>query len=204
MNKQFFSSDIQNLTTNVLARLRFFEQFLHAPARTGSICPSSQFLVHELADMALADKSRTGIIVDLGAGSGVVSQELLKRGIEPQNILALDISEHCRKVFNKTCPGLTLHINDARNLDKIINCHYPNRPIRAVISSLPLRSLPAKIVYEIMLTLWRLLRFGGNLIQFTYAFWQHAMLEQFGFKHMDRHYVPLNLPPALVEKYAAK
>lgn len=153
--------------------------------------------------MATEDTGKKGLIVDLGAGSGVVSRELLKRGIAPGNILAIDISRHCKELFYKHCPGIRLHIADARNLIKIIARYHPGQQIRAIISSLPLRSLPAQTVYEIMLSLWRLLRKGGILVQFTYALWQHWALEQYGFLHIESQYVPLNLPPALVEKYKA-
>lgn len=205
MKKNAFQSAFiwRTMKNSLLANMYFFGQFLRSPAFTGSICPSSHFLAQELVTMAIEDKGKRGLIVDLGAGSGVVSHELLKRGIAADNILAVDISQHCQEIFSRHCPGIRLHIGDARNLIKIIARYYPGERIRAVISSLPLRSLPTKNVYEIMRALWRLLRKGGILVQFTYALWQHCALEQYGFLPLGRQYVPLNLPPALIEKYRA-
>lgn len=192
------------MKNNLLTNIYFLGQFLRSPATTGSICPSSRFLVHELVNMALEDNTKTGLIVDLGTGSGVVSQELLKRGVLPEQILAVDISSKYDKIFNKLCPNIKLCIGDARDLAQIIAANFPNTQIRAVISSLPLRNIPAKIVCEIMLGIWHTLRNGGVLIQFTYALWMHFALERYDFIHIKKHYVPLNLPPALVEKYIAK
>lgn len=204
--KRYLQQDmhLQKMKNNLRDSICFFGQFLRSPAQTGSIWPSSPFLVQQLVHMATCDNAATGLIVDLGAGSGVVSQELLTHGISPAHILAIDISRHCGAIFRKNCPDLRLHIGDARNLADIVSRHYPGQQIRAIISSLPLRSLPARIVREIMYALWRLLRMGGMLIQFTYALWQHSSLEQYGFTNVERHYVPLNMPPALVEKYSAR
>lgn len=183
----------------------FLGQFLRAPARIGSICPSSRFLAHTLAEMALNYNFLQGLIVDLGAGSGVISHELLKCGVGPQRILAIDISRRFHDLFQQTCPGMRLHVADARDLLSIISKYYPNRPVQAIISSLPLRSLPINIVSEIMYEIWKVLQDkGGVLIQYTYAVWMHSALEQFGFHSMERRYVPMNLPPALVEKYSPK
>lgn len=183
----------------------FLGQFLRFPARTGSICPSSRFLAHTLADMALKYNFSQGLIVDLGAGSGVVSHELLKCGVLPQRIVAVDISRRFQNLFRQTCPAIRLHVADARDLLSIISRHYPQFPVQAVISSLPLRSLPFNIVSEIMCEIWKVLQNrGGVLIQYTYAVWMRSSLEQFGFHPMERRYVPMNFPPALVEQYSPK
>lgn len=192
---------LRTVKNGLLANMSFLGQFLRSPASTGSVCPSSHYLVEELVNMALEDKKRSGLIVDLGTGSGVVSRELLERGVHPEHILAIDISNYGNEFFRRYCPGIKLRIGDARNLANIINTYYPGAQIRTIISSLPLRSLHTKSVYEIMRSIWMVLRSGGTLIQFTYALWQRSSLEQYGFLHMESQYVPFNLPPALVEKY---
>lgn len=187
----------------IFATAFFLKQFLHSPGKIGSICPSSKFLVHELVRTALEPtKSQCGLIIDLGAGSGVVSRALLDYGISPERILAVDISENFKNIFRKHCDGLELRTGDARNLDNIINRYSPSIPLQAVISSLPLRSLPGKIVSEIMYETRKVLRRrGGILIQYTYAFWMHSTLKTYGFMSHKSKFVPINFPPALVELY---
>lgn len=181
----------------------FFKQFVYSPGRIGSICPSSKFLVHALVRAALEQSTtRSGLIIDLGAGSGVVSRKLLDCGISPDRILAVDISENFKNIFNKQCKGVELHTGDARHLEKIIKRYSPNIPLQAVISSLPLRVMPEKCVSEIMLETRKVLhRRGGVLIQYTYAFWMHAALKTYGFMPGKSKFVPINFPPALVELY---
>lgn len=187
----------------IKANAFFLGQFLRSPGRTGSIWPSSKFLTHALASAALgANDEAQGLIIDLGAGSGVVSRELLESGVSPERILAVDISCHFKKTFSKLCHGLVLHTGDARHLEKIISDYSPPLPLQAVISSLPLRAMPQKIVSEIMYETRKVLRRrGGVLIQYTYAFWLHSALAPYGFLIAQRRFVPGNIPPALVEMY---
>lgn len=192
------------MKTNILTNIYFFGQFLRSPASVGSVCPSGRFLSRALVSAALENDFR-GLIIDLGAGSGVVSRELLIRGVSPDRILAVDISRRFLKIFRSQCPGIELRVGDARNLSKIISSKTPALPVQAVISSLPLKSMPARAVNEIMLEISRILREnGGVLIQYTYAIWVRSALENFGFFTRERRLVPLNLPPALVEKYSPK
>lgn len=187
---------------SIMTNMGFFGQFLRAPGKTGAVCPSSRFLARALAEMSLGKKLAHGLIVDLGAGSGVVSRELLRYGVEPEKILAVDISNHFNETFTRHCPGIELQIGDARNLAKIIAARVPSVPVHAIISSLPLRSLPLHVVEEIMLEIRNVLqKNAGTLIQFTYALWMQESLEPFGFRRLESRYVPLNFPPALVEKY---
>ena len=187
----------------IFANAFFLKQFLHSPGKIGAVCPSSKFLVHALVRTALEPtRSQSGLIIDLGAGSGVVSRALLDCGISPERILAVDISENFRNIFSKHCDGLELHTGDARHLDKIINRYSPSIPLQAVISSLPLRSMPEKIVAEIMHEARNVLRRrGGIFIQYTYAFWLHSSLKIYGFMPHKSKFVPINFPPALVELY---
>lgn len=187
----------------LVANAFFLGQFLRSPGKIGSICPSSRFLTHALAQAALEKANDPqGLIVDLGAGSGVVSRELLKCGVAPERILAVDISDHFREIFRKHCAGLELHTGDARNLEDLINEYNPALPLQAVISSLPLRVMPDSLVSEIMSETRKVLRRrGGVLIQYTYAFWLHSALGPYGFMIENRRFVPVNIPPALVEKY---
>lgn len=189
---------LDNLSTG----LSFFRQFLHSPRRIGSVWPSGKFLSGALADMALDNQGSYGLVVDLGAGSGVVSRQLLRHGVPPERILAVDISDHFHEIFRRHCPGVELHVGDARYLAKIIARHLPPQPLQAVISSLPLRNMPRAEIAEIMLEIRNILRKkGGVLIQYTYTLWSCSFLESFGFVATARKYSLFNIPPALIEKY---
>lgn len=190
------------MSGSVLGKVHFLCQFLRSPIRVGSVCPSSRFLTRALAEAALGGGAAYGLIVDLGAGSGVVSRELLRRGVAPGLIVAVDISENFARVFHRNCPGVALRIGDARELAKILASHAPGVPVQAVISSLPLQNMSEKTVREIMEGVKTVLRRRqGALVQYTYALWAHSRLEAFGLFTQGRRHILRNLPPALVETY---
>lgn len=185
------------------ATVHFFREFVRMPGQVGSICPSSRTLASTMARCVLERPAfENGLIVDLGTGTGIVSEQLLRLGVRPDNILALDISENFRLQFIRNCRNVNLIINDASNLPQILNQRYPEVSLSAIISSLPLRVLPESKVKEIMAGIRHCLCLrGGVLVQFTYAIWMHAPLRKYGFKRCGRRMVYTNLPPALVEVY---
>lgn len=184
----------------------FIKQFLKSPFTIGSICPSSKALANALARMALEQPGdQGGLIIDLGTGTGVVTRALLARGFPAQKILAIDICENFRTSFYKNFPQISFLTGDARNLYSLVMDNCPSLPLLAIISSLPLQSLPRETVSLIMDEIWKLLRArGGCLVQYTYAIWLHAFLAKYGFNFQARRYIAHNLPPCVIEKYSIK
>lgn len=182
---------------------RFFREFVRMPCQVGSICPSSKALASLMARHALgAPENGNGLLVDLGAGTGIVTEQLLRMGVNPKYILALDISEHFRSQFYRNCGSIPFVIADAGNLARIMDRDYPELPLRAIISSLPLRTIPEAKVKMIMSVLRHcLLQRGGLLVQYTYALWMREALSKYGFALCARRTVYFNVPPALVEAY---
>ena len=137
---------------NAVKRLQatgtFFKEFILSPSSVGSVCPSSKALASSLIKATPLDDD--GLIIDLGAGSGIVTEELIKAGVAPERIMAVEISPGFTKVFSKRCPNVPLIIGDARSLESLISVYNPSDKVSAIISSLPLRVIPTNIVREIM------------------------------------------------------
>ena len=75
----------------------FMREFVQSPTHVGSICPSGKALASTLIETVPDDGQ--GLIIDLGAGSGSVTEELLRAGIAPHRILALELLPGFRDVF---------------------------------------------------------------------------------------------------------
>lgn len=179
---------------------RFMAEFLRAPFCVGSVCSSSRSLTRTLTEMA--DLEDGGVVVDLGAGAGIVSRELLLCGVAPERILAVEVSSGFSKAFSRQCPGVPLVVGDARNLGNILDAHAPGKNVCAVISSLPLAVLPALVTAAVMKELYAVLETrGGVLVQYTYLWWTNFPLRQYGFSPRDSRLVLKNVPPARVEGY---
>jgi phospholipid N-methyltransferase len=188
----------------------FLKEFAHSPLHVGSICPSSRFLTSALVDImddaagALHSHDCPGLIIDLGAGSGIVSETLLRMGVSPERIVAVEISPGFAQVFQRRCPGVRLLIGDARHLGALLDEYAPATPVTGIISSLPLRVFPAWLIGEILQEIKNVMsQRGGSLIQYTYAWWMRYPLSQYGFMPYASRSVLRNLPPAKVESYLA-
>jgi len=111
-----------------------------------------------------------GTIVELGAGTGVVTAALLERGIDSDQLIVVERSFELGQFLKNRFPSLTVIHGDAVFLDDLLRRHLGNefRGVDSVVSSLPLKSLPAATVQAIGRQLDRLLVSRGQFIQFTY------------------------------------
>ena len=182
---------------------RFAREFVISPFNVGSVCPSSRALTQTLVSMA--DISREGLVIDLGAGSGIVTRELLHAGVAPERILGVEISGGFKTAFERQCPGVTMITGDARNLGLLLNEYAPGKPICSILSSLPFRVMPGSVVRAITREMHSVLaERGGSLVQYTYAWWISYPLRKFGFMPGAARLVLKNVPPARVERYTVQ
>ncbi len=194
----------------------FSKSFIKAPLSMGMLCPSSPYLsrklanqldndiIHALQEQVLTEKtislrSRTpqGFILELGAGTGVVTQALLKRGIPPSRLLIFETCPIQCSILRKKFPHGNIIQDDAAHMEKYLP---ENAYVASIVSSLPFVSLPKNVSKKIIYAMKSLL---GNspLIQYTYALTNQTILEKNGFTVNKKHTVWLNFPPARVLSY---
>ena len=88
------------------------------------------------------------VVVELGAGTGAITRQLLKSGLEGHQLVSVErsnaMSEHLRKTF----PELTLLEGDACELRVLLKQHLGLGvdAVSSIVSGLPLRSLPGPVV----------------------------------------------------------
>lgn len=205
-NKRGLSSD--RLLDFLRVEMGFVKEFACSPFQVGSICPSSRALASQLVSLAqdaaeyapLA--ASEGLIIDLGTGPGPVTGELLRAGISPKRIVAVERSPSFARTFRQRYRHVPLLIGDAADLRQMLAEKYPDNPITAIISSLPFRAIPRKIATRILRELREtLLERGGVLVQYSYAWWLKHALGKEGFSPRVSRLVLQNVPPARVESY---
>jgi phosphatidylethanolamine/phosphatidyl-N-methylethanolamine N-methyltransferase len=118
----------------------FFRRWLANPLQMGSIVPSSDALWQRI----VRHTRRRGdeIVVELGAGTGVISRVLLAGGVPAERLYVVeivpDVVEHLRRVL----PGVTVIEGDARTLPDLIPDRWFGR-VGTVACSVPLVLLPS-------------------------------------------------------------
>uniref|UniRef100_UPI00333FEA52 class I SAM-dependent methyltransferase n=1 Tax=Castellaniella defragrans TaxID=75697 RepID=UPI00333FEA52 len=172
----------------------FVREWLRGPGTIGAICSSSRWLAREIARHVTIGE---GLVIELGAGTGIVTEALLARGISPGRLIAIERSEAFASHLRRRFPGITVICGDAARLDSLIP---EGLRIDALVSSLPLRSLPRQEQFQIVDQWKRTLGPGGTLIQFTYDIrpQTHTCSCDRAFEVYDSRIVWANLPPARV------
>lgn len=184
-----------------LAKIRgwlvFAREAFANPREIGAVVPSSPTLARRMARMVSPDNP--GLVVELGAGTGVVTQALLDQGIPPNRLFAVELSPSLAQLLRKRFHDVQVLSGDAANLRRLLrragaDIHSP--PV-TIVSSLPLRSLPAPKVNAIVREIGALIRPTGRWIQYTYAL-AHRQFPT-GFTRSQSSFVWGNIPPARVD-----
>jgi len=143
--------------------LRFLRAVIRHPSRVGAVAPSGRSLAR------LITAELTGAhapIIELGPGTGAFTQELIARGI-PEDALALIEADPAFAANLRTrFPRARVLAMDATNLDSLSGLF--DEPGGAIVSGLPLLSMPPAEVGRILKGAFRHVREGGVLYQFTY------------------------------------
>lgn len=171
----------------------FLRQLVRRPQQVVALSPSSAELARVMTGHLSA---ATGRVAELGAGTGTLTRAILARGVAAESLtlfeLNPDFCQHLRTKF----PGVTVLNHGAETLG---NACEPG--LGAVISGLPLLSMPNNVQLAILRPAFDRLRPGGRFVQFTYGPGppvaqevQHAL--SLGIDRGDK--VWGNLPPARV------
>jgi phospholipid N-methyltransferase len=147
-------------------RLQFFSAFLRNPATVGSLVPSSPALAREMVRDCDLRNART--VVELGAGTGPFTREILSR-IGPDTLfIAIELDEHSVASLRREFPQAIIYNESAANLPECLARHGRDRA-DYIVSGLPWGSLPAGVADHILEAVFSSLEPGGSFITFSYV-----------------------------------
>jgi len=179
----------------------FLKRWLRRPLAMGAVVPSGRPLGEAMARATLAAMmGRDGRVIELGAGAGHVTKSLLAAGIPAERLALIERDPELATFLRRHFRGPKVLEGDAARLPRLLSTHGIDR-IAAVVSSLPLLSLPAEVVNGIVHGVFESLPRGAALVQFTYGPAPpvpRALRERL---HLQAHSSPRiwrNVPPAVV------
>lgn len=164
------------------------------PRVVGAICPSSRRLAARLAREVPAGD---GAVIELGGGTGSVTQALLQNGVSPGRLIVVERSAAFVRHLRARFPNLPVMHADAARLAYSLPLDLR---VDAIVSCLPLRSLPHREA-EAIVSQWRhVLRPGGVVVQFSYDLRPNLGVADAGgdFAVLSSRIVWANLPPARI------
>jgi phosphatidylethanolamine/phosphatidyl-N-methylethanolamine N-methyltransferase len=183
--------------------LTFFRQWLKDPMRTASVAPSGRQLVRM---MVAALPAGARCVVELGAGTGVITEALVAGGIAPDRLLVVEMNTVLHAMLRRRFPAARVLCADARRLGELVGADGAFGPGRvdAVLSSLGLLAMPRTLQRDIVAAAFAVLRPGGVFVQYTYGLagpLADEVLEQLGLRCESAGLAWRNLPPARVFVY---
>lgn len=145
---------------------RFLRTWFEKPLVIGAVAPSGPDLARTMA--AAVDLAVDGPIIELGPGTGVMTQALLARGIAPERLILLEYDRDFCDLLAARYPGVKVIQGDAYALANELS-GVLTAPAAAVVSSLPLLTRPEAQRLKLLGDAFGLMAPGGRFVQFTYS-----------------------------------
>jgi len=179
----------------------FLKRWLRQPFAMGAVVPSGRLLAEAIARTTLdVMADRPGHVIELGAGTGEVTKALLAARIDPHRLALVERDAELARFLRGHFPGPKIIEGDAARLQHLLAGHGV-REVAAVVSSLPLLSLPAEVVNGIVEGAFEAMPPGGALVQFTYGPKPpvpRALRERLNLFGTSSKRIWRNVPPAVV------
>ncbi len=180
---------------------RFFWSWLRTPRTIGAITPSGKALGRAIARQI--DIDTPGMIIELGGGTGSLTEALLAIGLPPERLVVIERNPTFYDILHEQFPKVNVVLEDATNLQQLV-VQRQFKPINAIVSGLPLLSLDPKIRDQIISQVLQLLNGSNAFYQFTYG--SHSpvpeyLLAQTACEVSRIGRIWRNFPPATVWRY---
>ena len=175
----------------------FLKLWLRSPLTMGALMPSSRGLAEAIARQVPKGK---GPVIELGGGTGAVTEALLDAGVRREDLYVIELDEELHQVLTERFPGVRVVKGDATQLRKLLK-PYRLPPARAVVSGLPLLSMKRPVQEAILDEAFAMLPPGGDFIQFTYSLFSPVPRREFDLVGEPRATIVANFPPARVWVY---
>jgi phosphatidylethanolamine/phosphatidyl-N-methylethanolamine N-methyltransferase len=176
----------------------FFRRWMANPLQMGSIVPSSPALCRRVARHAHAAPDEA--IIELGAGTGVVTQALLHKGLPPSRLFVVEIvramADHLRAELP---PAANVIEGDARRLPELIPPEWHGK-IGTVVVGIPLVLLPFAEQRRFIDAIEAVAP-GRGFILYSYCITSPLPWKKHGLTVKREAWTPLNIPPASVFRY---
>jgi len=178
--------------------VRFIRSWIEKPLATGAVMPSGKLLARTMA--RLVDPDLPGPVIELGPGTGPVTEALVSHGVDPARLVLVEFNPVFCRLLRSRYPEATVVQGDAYRLKHLLGTLVRD-PAAAVVSGLPLFTKPLRTRLRLVNDAFGLLSPGSPFIQFTYALVSPIPRSLAGVHSRATERIWLNLPPAQVWVY---
>jgi phosphatidylethanolamine/phosphatidyl-N-methylethanolamine N-methyltransferase len=181
--------------------MQFIRSWFEKPLSTGAVMPSSKALARTMAQYV--DPQASGPVIELGPGTGPVTEALVQRGVDPARLILVEYNPDFCRLLRTRYPAATVVQGDAYRLRRLLET-FVREPAAAVVSGLPLVTKPLRTRLRLIADAMGLSAPGAPFVQFTYAKVPPIPKALSGIKAEASELIWLNLPPARVWVYRGR
>jgi phospholipid N-methyltransferase len=190
-------SQQQNRRRNsqIKSNLLFLGKFLRHGTKIASVWPSSKMLAR--ATIKEVDWEKANVIVELGAGTGAITEEVIARLKPHTKFLAIERDADFVRILRERFSGLAnveiIHA-DVRDIDAILRAHGIMK-VDYFLSGLPTPSLPPVVRGRMFAGVRKYMAPHGvysNITEIPLLHWRHY---KGWFEKVEFQFVPVNVPP---------
>jgi phosphatidylethanolamine/phosphatidyl-N-methylethanolamine N-methyltransferase len=181
--------------------LGFFLLWLRRPTRVGALVPSGKALAASMA--ARINVEAPGVVIELGGGTGSITEAILAAGTAPQNLVVVEREAKLCAILAERFPHIRILQGDARDLKELLEREGIG-PVKVVVSGLPLLSMDNSDCQRIIAGAFSVLPPEGEFLQFTYGPVSPVSRQtraSLGIAGRRSDWVLYNLPPATVWRF---
>ncbi len=178
--------------------VRFIRSWIERPLTIGAVAPSGKMLARTMA--RYVDPDSDGPVVELGPGTGAVTQALVDAGVAPSRLVLVEFNPAFCRILRARYPEATLVQGDAYSLRRLLETLLL-QPAAAVVSGLPLVTKPIRMRLRLVRDAFDLMLPGAPFVQFTYSVSSPLPRRFGGFTAEASERVWMNIPPARVWIY---
>jgi phosphatidylethanolamine/phosphatidyl-N-methylethanolamine N-methyltransferase len=174
--------------------LDFLRGLIARPKNVAALTPSSPALARAIAEQV--DPARPGPVLELGPGTGIVTEALIERGIAPERLIAIEYDPDFAKLVAERCVGVRVIRGDAFDFAALTGAAQ----FAAIVSGLPLLNHPVAQRSALIESALSHLAPGAPFVQLSYG--AHPPIPApVGVELKRAALVLMNLPPARVWTY---
>jgi phosphatidylethanolamine/phosphatidyl-N-methylethanolamine N-methyltransferase len=179
----------------------FFRQWLRSPKSMGAVIPSSRALARAITD---AVRWRPGQhIIELGAGTGAISQGLIDSGLPPEALMMIELDRPLFQYLRTRFPTVTVINGDATRLLDLVR-QQGITEVGTMISGLPMVTMPLAFQRAIISQSFEVLGPDGCLLQYSYSPIAPIPARRLGVEARLIKVVIRNVPPATVWRFCRR
>jgi phosphatidylethanolamine/phosphatidyl-N-methylethanolamine N-methyltransferase len=182
----------------ILDEVAFIRSWIEKPISMGAVTPSSRVLARAMA--RYVDPAIPGPVVELGSGTGAVTQALVDKGVDPSRLVLVEFNPSFCRLLRTRYPDATVIQGDAYRINHLLG-GLLREPASAVVSGLPLVTKPFRRRLRLIGEAFDLMVPGAPFVQFTYAMVTPIPMRTVNVTAHASELIWMNVPPARVWVY---